>query len=160
MPPHVHNLSNIAMITLGFIADPSGREFSIAKINRTWINIFVFSPFEAAFAFIAVTSDLFLTCADFRNALIFGAISTATTPAATVVFIKKPRARGEFVDYLYGVVAFDDPACVMRFSMTFAFGSHLFYPQYTYTDKCFRPAGFLLFRTLLESRRIVFLQRK
>lgn len=116
-----HNLSDITEIALGFIALSIGGEFSIAKIRRTGINIFILTLFESVFAYITVTTILFLIGVDFRIAFILGSISAATAPAATVVIIKELRARGEFVDYLYGVVAFDDAVCVMLFSITFSF---------------------------------------
>jgi hypothetical protein len=55
-----------------------------------------------------------------KYSLILGAISAATAPAATVVIIKELRARGPFIDYLYGVVAFDDAVCVILFSVIFS----------------------------------------
>jgi hypothetical protein len=57
---------------------------------------------------------------DLKYSLILGAISAATAPAATVVIIKELRARGTFVDYLYGVVAFDDAVCVILFGIIFS----------------------------------------
>ncbi|MCP5105141.1 MAG: hypothetical protein GY950_17260, partial [bacterium] len=45
---------------------------------------------------------------------------SSTAPAATVIIIKELRARGQFIDYLYGVVAFDDAVCVILFSIVFA----------------------------------------
>jgi len=40
--------------------------------------------------------------------------------AFVVIVIRQLRARGEFVDHLYGVVAFDDAVCVIIFSIVFA----------------------------------------
>ena len=39
--------------------------------------------------------------------------------------IKELRARGSFIDYLYGVVAFDDAVCVILFSVIFSVVSPL-----------------------------------
>lgn len=119
-PQMGHNLSDITEIALGFIALSIGGEFSIAKIRQTGFNILVLTIFEAVFAYIFVTSILFFIGLDYRIAFILGAISAATAPAATVIIIKELRARGEFVDYLYGVVAFDDAVCIILFSITFS----------------------------------------
>ena len=56
----------------------------------------------------------------FSYALLLGAIAAATAPAATVVIVRELRARGEFIDYLFGVVAFDDAVSVLLFSIGFA----------------------------------------
>ncbi|RLB86169.1 MAG: hypothetical protein DRH10_10675, partial [Deltaproteobacteria bacterium] len=45
----------------------------------------------------------------------------ATAPAATVVIIQELRARGDFVDTLYGIVALDDAGCLILFAAIFAF---------------------------------------
>ena len=114
------SLSSITEIALGFIALTIGGEFSIAKIKQTGLPILVLTLFEAIFAYIFVTSFLILFGVTTPIAFLLGAISAATAPAATVVIIRELRARGKFVDYLYGVVAFDDAVCVILFSITFA----------------------------------------
>jgi NhaP-type Na+/H+ or K+/H+ antiporter len=53
-------------------------------------------------------------------ALLLGSIAAATAPAATLIIIRMLKARGEFIDYLYGVVAFDDAVCVILFGVVFA----------------------------------------
>jgi Kef-type K+ transport system membrane component KefB len=58
-------------------------------------------------------------------AFMLGAISAATAPAATVVIVEKLKAKGKFVDYLYGIVALDDAGTVILFSVTFAISASL-----------------------------------
>ena len=113
-------LKNITEVALGFIALTIGGEFSISKLKRTGIKIFILTLFEALFAFVFVTGLLSLFGIQQQVALILGAISAATAPAATVIIIRELRARGEFIDYLYGVVAFDDAVCVILFGIIFA----------------------------------------
>jgi Kef-type K+ transport system membrane component KefB len=115
-----HSLKAITEVALGLIALTIGGEFSIAKIKQTGINILIITLFEAVLAYCFVTIILFLFGVDPRVSFLLGAIAAATAPAATVVIIKELRARGEFVDYLYGVVAFDDAVCVILFSITFS----------------------------------------
>jgi Kef-type K+ transport system membrane component KefB len=114
------SLSSITEIALGFIALTIGGEFSIAKIRQTGLNILMLTLFETIFAYVFVTTLLILSGVNTSIAFILGAISAATAPAATVIIIKELRARGKFIDYLYGVVAFDDAVCVILFSITFA----------------------------------------
>ncbi|MDZ7725901.1 MAG: cation:proton antiporter [candidate division KSB1 bacterium] len=114
------NLTHITEIALGFIALTIGGEFSIAKMKRTGTRILMLTLFESLFAFAAVTAAMLLLGFRYEIALILGSISAATAPAATVVIIKELRARGDFVDHLYGVVAFDDAVCVILFGIVFA----------------------------------------
>jgi NhaP-type Na+/H+ or K+/H+ antiporter len=58
-------------------------------------------------------------------ALLLGAIASATAPAATVAIVQSLRAQGEFVDYLYGVVALDDAGAVILFGLVFAVASSI-----------------------------------
>ncbi len=115
-----HRLTSITEIALGLIALTIGGEFSLFKIKNFGIRIFILTLFEALFAFVLVTFILTLIGMDIKYSLLLGAISTATAPAATVIVIRQLRARGEFVDHLYGVVAFDDAVCVIIFSIVFA----------------------------------------
>ncbi|MCP4151203.1 MAG: hypothetical protein GY757_25895 [bacterium] len=114
------SLNSVTDIALSLIALTIGGEFRIEKLKQAGTKILVLTLFEAMFAFIAVTTVISLMGMDIKYSLILGAISAATAPAATVIIIKELRARGSFVDYLYGVVAFDDAACVIIFSIVFA----------------------------------------
>ena len=113
-------LKTITEVALGFIALTIGGEFSLAKVKRTGIKILILTLFEAFAAFVVVTLMMRLIGLSIPVALILGAISAATAPAATVIIIRDMRARGEFIDYLYGVVAFDDAVCVILFGIVFS----------------------------------------
>lgn len=114
------NLNSITEIALSLIALTIGAEFKFPKLKVVGTKILILTVFEAFFAFVMVTTVLSLVGIDFKYSLLLGAISAATAPAATVVIIKQLRAKGPFVDYLYGVVAFDDAVCVILFSMVFS----------------------------------------
>jgi Kef-type K+ transport system membrane component KefB len=115
-----YRLNSITEIALGIIAITIGAEFEINRLRRLGRKILVITFFQAMFAFIFVVAGLVLFRIELSYSLILGAIATATAPAATVIIVKELRARGEFVDYLYGVVAFDDALCVIIFSIVFA----------------------------------------
>lgn len=114
------NLHVLTEVALGIIALTIGGEFSLDKIRRTGVKIITITIFEAVGGFVFVS--LFLTLAGFglRYALLLGTIASATAPAATVIIVRELRARGEFIDYLYGVVAFDDAISVILFSIVFS----------------------------------------
>jgi Kef-type K+ transport system membrane component KefB len=113
-------LNSITDVALSFIALTIGAEFRIAKLKKVGTSILILTLFEALFAFICVTTILTIIGMNIKYSLILGSISAATAPAATVIIIKELRARGPFIDYLYGVVAFDDAACVILFSVIFS----------------------------------------
>lgn len=113
-------LDSVTEIALGIIAITIGAEFDLRKLKRIGKSVLMITLFQAIFAFIFVTMILSFFGMDIRYALILGAIATATAPAATVIIIKELRARGDFVDYLYAVVALDDAICVIIFSIIFA----------------------------------------
>ena len=116
----VASLAPITEVALSFIAITIGGEFHFAKLRRTSGKILTITLFEAIFAAAMVTAVLGFLLLPFSYALLLGAIAAATAPAATVVIVRDLRARGEFVDYLFGVVAFDDAASVLLFSIGFA----------------------------------------
>jgi Kef-type K+ transport system membrane component KefB len=113
-------LTSVTEIALGLIALTIGAEFNIDTLKRTGPKVILITFFEALFAFVIVTFVLTLFGIEIKYALILGAISAATAPAATVIIVRELRARGLFVDYLYGIVAFDDSLCVILFSLVFA----------------------------------------
>lgn len=116
-----YGFSPITQIALGLIALTIGGEFSYARVRRTGLNVIILTLFESLLAFAFVTIALSLYGIDRSVALLLGSIAAATAPAATVVIVRMLKARGEFIDYLYGVVAFDDAVCVVLFGVVFAF---------------------------------------
>ena len=72
-------------------------------------------------AYLLVTMTLhYLFGVELHTALIFGAISTATAPAATVMVLREYKAKGPLTSNLLAVVALDDALCVIAFGITMA----------------------------------------
>lgn len=117
------NLTSITEIALGIIALTIGGEFNISKLRRIGRNVVVITFMQAVFAFVLVAFTLRLAGVWTPYALLLGAIGVATAPAATVIIARELRARGEFIDYLFGVVALDDIVAVMMFSMVFTYAA-------------------------------------
>jgi len=119
-------LHTVTEIALGIVAITIGGEFSYRKIRRLGGRIIIITIFEILGAFIFVSLAMRLLSWPLYYSILFGSIAAATAPAATVVIIQELRARGEFVDTIYGVVAMDDAGCVILFAATFAlFGTVL-----------------------------------
>lgn len=126
-------LENISIMALGIIAFDIGAELRLAKLRRTGKNVLPIALLESLGAFLAVAGTIMLiswvfpgllvrgaTLADILPlALILGAISSATAPAATLAIINEYRARGPLTETLLGVVALDDGFCIMIFGITF-----------------------------------------
>jgi Kef-type K+ transport system membrane component KefB len=113
-------LNILSEITLSFIAVIIGGEFSFFKLKIYGKKIIIITLAQMFLTFGLVSVGLILIGTPRYAAFLLGAISAATAPAATVVIVEKLKARGEFVDYLYGVVALDDAGTVILFSIAFA----------------------------------------
>jgi len=122
----VYNLNAITEIALGLIALTIGAEFELTKLRRTGKAIVIITVTQAVFAFVCVAIAMLPFGVPLPYALLLGAIATATAPAATVIIVRELRARGEFIDYLYGVVALDDAICIVVFSIVFTIITPLF----------------------------------
>jgi len=122
-PVNNTSLHALSEVTLSFIALTIGGEFSFFKLKRYGRNVILLTLAQmlSTFAFIAL--GLWALGMPRYLAFLLGAIGAATAPAATVVIVEKLRARGLFVDYLYGIVALDDAGTIVLFSVVFAFSA-------------------------------------
>ncbi|MDO5714378.1 MAG: cation:proton antiporter [Tissierellia bacterium] len=117
----VKNFSFISDVALSFIAFDVGRFLKREVIESSGIRIILLTIAEALAAGILVfLSSKFLFHLDFNFALLLGAIATATAPASTMMTIKEFRAKGDFINTLLQVVAFDDVVCLLVFSASIA----------------------------------------
>jgi Kef-type K+ transport system membrane component KefB len=121
IPHHMgQDLRLVTEVALGLIAITIGGEFYAAKLRRLGSAIAIITVVQIMASFGAVTLALTLFGLPLPFAMLMGAIASATAPAATVAIVQSLRARGKFVDYLYGVVALDDAGAVILFGVVFA----------------------------------------
>ncbi|MCD4818984.1 MAG: cation:proton antiporter [Candidatus Cloacimonetes bacterium] len=113
----IHILSEI---TLSFIAVIIGGEFSFSKLKLYGKKVILITLAQMFLTFFAVAFGLLFFGLSSYVSFLLGAIAAATAPAATVVLVEKLKAKGEFVDYLYGIVALDDAGTVILFSVAFS----------------------------------------
>lgn len=126
------DLSVITDIVLGVIAYLIGGSLSIERLKKLGKNIVTIAPFEALGAWIFVTLLIlslghFVIKFDISNpnfyqtylpmAIIIGAISSATAPAAILAIIHEYRAKGTLTTTLLGVVALDDAFAIISFAI-------------------------------------------
>lgn len=111
------NLSVVSTVALGFIAFSIGVEFKVSHIKEIGKNAIVITFFQALLATLFVDL-LLLAVMPTYEALILGAIATATAPAATLMVVRQYRAKGKVTGMLLPVVALDDAIGLMVFAVS------------------------------------------
>ncbi len=117
-------LASVTEIALALIALVIGSEFRLKKLKSIGKPVLLITIFQMTATFLLVTIGLMLAGMKSEIAALLGAIASATAPAATVAIIRNLKARGPFVDHLYGVVALDDAGCVLLFGLVSAVASN------------------------------------
>ncbi|MCM1043863.1 MAG: cation:proton antiporter [Corallococcus sp.] len=111
------SLKVISSIALGFIAFSIGVEFKISHIKEIGKSAIVITLFQALTATLFVDLILLLVVKSYE-ALILGAIATATAPAATLMVVRQYKAKGIVTGTLLPVVALDDAVGLMVFAIS------------------------------------------
>ncbi len=113
----VENIAPLSEMALGFIAFSIGSEFKISYFKRVGATPIVIAFLEAFAAVLIVFVGLLIAGKGLPYALVLSAIAAATAPAATVMVIKQYRAKGPVTETLLAVVAIDDAAALLLFSL-------------------------------------------
>jgi Kef-type K+ transport system membrane component KefB len=144
IPVEILNASGlISNIVLGVIAFSIGQNFYRDNFRKIGKSVIWISVLEACGAWLLVTLVFLLILRQpFYISLLFGALSSATAPAATVMVIREYRAKGSFTDTLLGVVAIDDAWCLIIFAISLAISQAIY---------SHRLAAFFLIRVFLNS---------
>ena len=115
---HTDFLSDVA---LSFIAFSTGEFFQLSAIRKNGGRVIVITLFEAltasAFVFAVVYWVLGMELA---FSIVLAALASATAPASTMMTIRQTGAKGDFVETLLQVVAFDDIVGLVAFSAAIA----------------------------------------
>lgn len=114
----VNGMDFVSDIALAFIAFSTGQYFKINELKRSGKKILIITFFEAFTVFILV----FLVCAfllgiDLSFSLVLAALSSATAPASTIMTIRQTKAKGEYVNTLLEVIAFDNVVSLILYSV-------------------------------------------
>lgn len=115
-------VSDIALAIIAFIIG-SGLKFS--QLKKFGKQIFFIVIFESLMAFVLVTFAVQYFFHYWPLALLLGAISAATAPAATVMVIREMRASGTFTKTLLAVVAIDDAIALVLYGFASAIARSL-----------------------------------
>ena len=123
----VKALSLFNDVALGFIAFAIGNEFRLSQLRHTGKQATVIGIFQALMATLMV--DLVLIGLHFfvlgnsmslADAIVLGAIATATAPAATLMVVRQYKANGPVTRMLLPVVAMDDALGLMLYAIMMA----------------------------------------
>lgn len=121
----VHGLSLISDVALGFIAFSIGSEFRLEELKKTGKQATVIGIVQAVVATLFVDLALFglhLLMPDklsVAQAIVMGAIATATAPAATLMVVRQYKADGPLTRILLPIVALDDAVGLVVFAVSF-----------------------------------------
>lgn len=108
----------LADIALAFIAFSTGEFFKFSKLKNSAGKVVVITLLEALtaslFVFILTFWILHLNLA---FSIVLAALASATAPASTMMTIRQTNAKGDFVDTLLQVVAYDDIVALLAYSI-------------------------------------------
>lgn len=111
----------ISEIALGLIGFDMGSHLHLDEMRELGKSIVFILLFEAFGAFFLVTGGVYLLTRSLPTAIIFGALSSATAPAATVDVLAEYDASGPLTTTLLAVVGLDDALSLLLYSIAAAF---------------------------------------
>jgi len=110
---HLDLINDLALGLIGFTIGSELRRSVFQKLGRS---ILLIAFFEAFFTFILVSGVMLIISPDkIYQALILGAVASATAPAATVYVIQQYKAKGPLTSTVMAVVGIDDAIALMIF---------------------------------------------
>ena len=152
----VKTLSLFNDVALGFIAFAIGNEFRLSQLRHTGKQATVIGIFQALMATLMV--DLVLIGLHFfvlgdsmslADAIVLGAIATATAPAATLMVVRQYKAKGELTDLLLPIVALDDAVGLIVFAVSFGIAKAINCGNYDMVSILVEPLLEIVFSVLL-----------
>lgn len=112
----------IALACIGF---DIGGELVFRKLRNLGKAIIWISILESLGAFILVTSAIYLYNRKLYIALVFGALASATAPAATVDVLREYQAAGPLTTTVFAVVGIDDAIAIIIYAFSIFFSKML-----------------------------------
>ncbi len=122
-------LKGVTSIALGLIGFTIGSQLKLYQLRRMGRSIIWISFFEAFGAFFLVGISVWLLTGRLFEALIFGALASATAPAATVDVLEEYKCKGVLTTTLLAVVGIDDGIALMIYGFAQPFSKMLYMPD-------------------------------
>jgi Kef-type K+ transport system membrane component KefB len=129
----LERLDMISDLALGVIAITIGGELQWSNIRKIARSVFPIVLLESLGAMLFVSVSVQVLFHNLPLALILGAISSATAPAATIMVIRETRSRGELTSTLLAVVGIDDAIGLTLFALASAAAKALLIGGATFT---------------------------
>lgn len=105
-------------VALAFIAFSTGEFFKFSKLKKSVGRVTVITLAEALTASLLVfVLTYYLLGLNLAFSIVLAALASATAPASTMMTIRQTGAKGEFVDTLLQVVAYDDIVALLAYSV-------------------------------------------
>jgi Kef-type K+ transport system membrane component KefB len=120
-----NDLIFISEIALGLIGFDIGSHLLLGELRQLGRSILFILLFEAVGTFLLVAAGIYLFTQSLHTALIFGALASATAPAATVDVLAEYDAKGPLTTTLLAVVGMDDALALVLFSLAAALAESL-----------------------------------
>ena len=118
--PHtiIEGTEFLADIALAFIAFSTGEFFKFSKLKNNVGKVVVITLAEALMASLFVFILMFcILRLNLAFSIVLAALASATAPASTMMTIRQTQAKGDFVDTLLQVVAYDDIVALLAYSI-------------------------------------------
>jgi Kef-type K+ transport system membrane component KefB len=115
-----NDLTFVSEIALGLIGFDMGSHLRFPELRKLGRSILFILLFEALGTFALVTAGVYFLTQSLHTALVFGALSSATAPAATVDVLAEYDAKGPLTTSLLAVVGLDDALSLLLYSVAAA----------------------------------------
>jgi len=125
-PQLLDQLTDINAFALGLIGFMIGSELRLSIFRRLGKTIFSILLFEALGAFLLVALGVFALTGKLYLGLLFGALASATAPAATVQVLWEYKARGRLTSTLLAIVGLDDAMALILYGFAISISKTLF----------------------------------
>ncbi len=111
-------LDPISFIVLALIGFDIGSELSYSMLRRLGKSIAIISIFESLGSFVLVTTAVTLLTKELWIGLIFGGLSVATAPGATVEVLREYHSSGPLTSTTFAVVGIDDALAIIIYTFS------------------------------------------
>lgn len=112
----IESMNVISLFALALIGFTIGGELQLRELKELGKSITVITIFESGTAFLLVMLTVYLVTRSLPIAIVFGALASATAPAATVDVLWQYRSRGPLTTTLFSVVGLDDAAALIIYA--------------------------------------------
>ncbi len=112
-------------IALAFLAFTVGGSLRSDVLKRVGTAIFLISSGHVLTTGVIVTASLILIGIHPAVAIMLGVIAGASSPGTTVALVRRERATGPFVEYLFGIIAVVNAAVITTFGLVFTIAQRM-----------------------------------